>query len=97
MKLTMEAIITIQSITIGLISVGLFFIKRFINEQDRRWVEQDRFRLETGNEVHEMRTNYLDRFKEVNNSISNTERILRDKLTESERNIISKIIELKKD
>ncbi|HRK00988.1 MAG TPA: hypothetical protein PL089_15365 [Ignavibacteria bacterium] len=91
----METIITIQSVTAILIGIAVYFAKRFINDQDKRWEEQESFRGTTNEKISEIEVNYLDRFKEVGHKIVESERIIRDKLVESERNIINKILELK--
>ena len=95
MSLTMETVITIQSLTVALIAIVVYFAKRFVKEQDKRWDEQERFRANTNNKINEVETNYLDRFKEVGEKIVESERMVRDKIVESERNIVNRIIELK--
>ena len=71
----METIITLQFMTNIVILVIGYFLRRFIKQQDE-------YQTNTNDKIHEIEKNYLHRFDDI-----------RDKITESERNIINKIME----
>lgn len=94
MSIPMDAVLTMQAIMSAGLGLLVFFVRKYVKDQDKRWEQQEDFRTETQRKMSSIEVNYLDRFKDVANQIMSTEATLRDKVVESERNVISKIIEM---
>lgn len=94
MSIPMDAVLTMQAIMSAGLGLLVFFVRKYVKDQDKRWEQQEVFRAETQRKMSSIEVNYLDRFKDVANQIMSTEATLRDKVVESERNVISKIIEM---
>lgn len=85
----MDTIITMQVITVIVVGVIGYFLKRYISLNDKfqeqTGVELKQIKDFTTVEIDEIKKNYLSRFDDV-----------KDRIVLTERNIINKIMELMK-
>lgn len=96
MTLTMETVLTFQAFIVILVSVIAYWIKKHISDNDSRHNENEKKIEKNGNEIKEIKENYLERFGGIAEKVNATEQKLIERIHSTEIKIIEEISKLRK-
>jgi len=88
----MEVNTVLNAITIVIISVFGFFVKRHLTDYDEQKKERIRFEEEATKEINNTKFNYLDRFALITQKLNDARQELTRSIVDSEKNLTKLII-----
>lgn len=85
--ITMELNTALNIITILIMSIGGFFVKRQFSDYDNHKKKTDLYQESTTKEINEVKLNYLDRFEGLTAKLTDTKEKLTESINNSEKNL----------